>query len=317
LKLESLSSTPIKLFAAVLLALLLGGCSSYVQRIVTLSFSRVAEPIPAAPRSITTPVIPGARLAVSWAGHSTVLIQLHDKLIITDPFFTRTIGMVARRYMHAGLDPSILPKMDFTLVSHIHFDHFSYGSLDMLPKGGELVIPQGALEYTPDLGFKDVNELKPWEAIERDGVRITAVPVQHFTGRYGFDGTWLGALGYTGYVVEYRGMTVFFAGDTGYNPEFFKEIGKRFTVDVAIVPIGPGAGGTGIGGRVHTNPPGALAVLKDVGAKYMLPMHYGTLFYGSDANPTEAMDRLLDIAAREGVTDKIIALKAGEQKVLY
>lgn len=296
--------------------LVLTGCSSYIQRIVTQSMTRMADPIPAPPHMITTPMLPDAKLAVAWAGHATVLIQIGDKLIITDPFFTKTIGLVARRSVRTGLDPTILPKIDFTIVSHIHFDHFNFGSLDMLPKGGELVIPEGALQYTPDFGFKDVNELKPWDFIERDGVRITAVPVQHFTGRYGFDGAWLGTLGYTGYVVEYRGITVFFAGDTGYNPELFKELGRRFRIDVAILPIAPG-GGTGIGGRVHTNPLGALTVFKEVGAKYMLPMHYGTLFYGSDANPTEAIDRLREVATKEGLIDNILDLQMGEQRVIY
>jgi L-ascorbate metabolism protein UlaG (beta-lactamase superfamily) len=306
----------INLTPVFLIALMLTGCNSYVQRIVSQSISRMADPIPVAPHTISTPILPDAQLAVSWVGHATVLIQMHDKLIVTDPFFTNTIGLLARRSALPGLDPGILPKVDFTIISHIHLDHFNFGSLDMLPKGGELVIPQGALQYTPELGFKDVDELKPWEFIERDGVRITAVPVQHFTGRYGFDGAWLGTLGYTGYVVEYRGFVVFFAGDTGYNPEYFKEIGRRFKVDVAIVPIAPG-GGSGIGGRVHVNPAGALTIFKEVGAKYMLPMHHGTLFYGSDANPTEAIDRLRDIATKEGLMDKVLALKIGEQRIIY
>jgi L-ascorbate metabolism protein UlaG (beta-lactamase superfamily) len=224
--------------------------------------------------------------------------------------------MVARRYVRAALDPAILPKVDFTLISHIHFDHFNYGSLDMLPKGGGLVIPFGALEYTPEMGFEEVHELRPWESVVRDGVRITAVPVQHFTGRYGFDGAWLGTTGYTGYVFEYRGRTVFFAGDTGYNPEFFKEIGRRFKIDLAIIPIAPG-GGSNVGGRVHVNPMGALVIFKEVGATYMLPMHFGTLFYGSDANPTEPIDRLKTFAEKEGVWDRVIALEAGQQRILY
>ncbi|HCA79237.1 MAG TPA: hypothetical protein DEP53_05830 [Bacteroidetes bacterium] len=311
-----LKALMLKLGPVVLMVFALSGCSSYIQRIVVQSIGKMTDPIPPAPHMITTPMLPGAQLAVSWVGHATVLIQMHDKLIVTDPFFTNTIGLVARRSVKPGLDPTILTKVDFTIVSHLHFDHFNFGSLDMLPKGGELVIPQGALQYTPDLGFKDVDELKPWEFIERDGVRITAVPVQHFTGRYGFDGAWLGTLGYTGYVVEYRGLVVFFAGDTGYNPEMFKEIGRRFKVDVAIVPIAPG-GGSGIGGRVHVTPIGALTIFKEVGAKYMLPMHHGTLFYGSDANPTEATDRLRDAAAKEGFTDKVIALEMGEQKIIY
>ena len=265
---------------------------------------------------ITTPFLPNAKLAVAWVGHATVLLQIQDKIIITDPFLTNTIGMVVKRSVGPGLDPALLPKVDVTLVSHIHFDHFSYGSLDLLPKNGILAVPLGAAEYTPDFGFQEVHEMKPWDVIEKDGVRVTAVPAQHFTGRYGFDGEWLGELGYTGYVIEYGGYAVFFAGDTGYNPEYFKEIGRRFKIDLALIPIAPGSG-AGVGSRVHVNPLGALMIFKDVGAKYMMPMHYGTLFYGPETNPTEPLDRLKDAAARQGLTDRIIGLQVGEQRVLY
>lgn len=295
--------------------LTLSSCSSYVQRIVVQSLGRIGQPIPAAPRMIATPVLQNTNLAVSWVGHATVLFQIHDKIFITDPFFTSTMGMVVKRYVQPGLEPALLPRVDFTLISHIHFDHFSYGSLDMLPKNGTLTIPQGALQYTPDLGFKEIEEMKPWDVIERDGVRITAVPVQHFTGRYGFDGAWLGNLGYTGYVIEYREYTVFFTGDTGYNPELFKEIGRRFKIDLAILPIAPGSS-SGLGSRIHASPLGALEIFKDVRAKYMMPIHYGTLFYGSDANPREPIDRLREAAASQGLLDKVIGLEIGEQRIL-
>lgn len=294
----------------------LNGCSSYITRIVSQSIESIGDPIPAPGHMIASPVLPNANLAVSWAGHATVLIQIHDKIIVTDPFLTNTLGMVVKRYVKTALDPAILTKVDATVVSHIHFDHFSYGSLDMLPKNGILAVPLGAAEYTPDFGFEEVAELKPWQMIERDGLRITAVPVQHFTGRYGFDGAWLGTLGYTGYVIQYKEFSVFFAGDTGYNPEIFKEIGRRFTIDLAIVPIAPGSSG-GMGSRVHVNPLGALQIFKDVGAKYMMPMHFGTMFYGPTTNPNEPIDLLRQAAANQNLSDRIIALEVGEQRVLY
>jgi N-acyl-phosphatidylethanolamine-hydrolysing phospholipase D len=304
------------LLLCAIIALSLSGCSSYVQRIVFQSLGRLGESVPAPAHMITTPVLQNPTLAVSWVGHATVLIQIHDKIILTDPFLTNTMGLVAKRFVSAGLDPKLLPKVDATVVSHIHFDHFDYGSLDMLPKNGILTVPLGASEYTPDFGFKDVYELKPWEAVESDGLRITAVPAQHFTGRYGFDGAWMGNLGYTGYIVEYEGVTVFFAGDTGYNSELFKEIGRRFKIDLAIVPIAPGSSG-GLGSRIHSNPAGALMIYKDLGARYMMPMHFGTLFYGSDSNPLEPINRLREIAEREGLADKIVGLEIGEQRVVF
>ena len=265
---------------------------------------------------ITTPELQNVKLCVSWVGHATVLIQICDKIIITDPFFTNTIGMVVKRFVKPGLDPSLLTKVDFILISHMHFDHLSYGSLDMLPKNGTLIIPDGIARYVPDFGFNKIEELKPWDVIESDSVRITAVPAQHFTGRYGFDRDWLGDVGYIGYVIEYRGITVFFAGDTGYDPEFFKEIGRRFKIDLALIPIAPSSG-NGIGSRVHVGPLGALTIFKDVGAKFMMPIHFGTILFGSNANPEAPLEQLRALAASEGISDQIVGLEVGEQRILY
>ena len=265
---------------------------------------------------ITTPVLSDVNLAVGWVGHATVLIQIRDKIILTDPLFTNSIGMLVKRFVKPGLDPSILPKVDFTLISHMHFDHFSYGSLEEIPKNGDLFIPDGLARYTPDFGFKEVELMKPWQVFEEDSVRITAVPVQHFNGRYGFDGAWLGTLGYTGYVLEYKGIVVFFAGDTGYNPELFKEIGRRFKIDLALIPISPG-GGSGVGSQVHASPLGAVKICEDVGARFMVPIHFATMAYGAPPNAAAQLDMLHDAAFQEGVADRVVALQIGEQKVLF
>ena len=300
----------------IILLLLFYGCSSYIQRTVWQSLTTIGEPVPSPPHMITTPVFQNVKLAVSWVGHATVLIQIYNKIIITDPLFTNTIGMVVKRFVKPGLEPSLITNVDFTLISHMHFDHLSYGSLDMLPKNGTLLIPYGIARYVPDFGFMKTEELQPWEFIENDSVRITAVPAQHFTGRYGFDRDWMGDIGYTGYVVEYRGVVVFFAGDTGYNSEFFKEIGSRFKIDLAIIPIAPSSG-NGLGSQVHVGPLGALTIFKDVGAAFMMPIHFGTLLFGSTANPNGPLEQLRVIAAREGISNRIVGLEAGEQRIIY
>lgn len=303
------------LFLIALLSLTLAGCSSWASRMAARSISRIGDPIDPPPRMITTPVLNDPELAVAWPGHATVLVQIRDKIFLTDPLFTNTVGMILKRLVKPALDPATLPKVDFTLVSHTHFDHFSFGSLDMLPKNGQLVIPLGALPYTPDLGFREIRELKPWETVEEGGVRITAVPVQHFSGRYGLDNAWMRDRGYTGYVIEYAGKTVFFGGDTGYHPELFKEIGRRFKIDLAILPIFPGAL-TGPGGRIHVGPGGALMIFQDLGAELMVPMHHRTIAYSSDAPPTEAIESLREQAAALGISHRIIDLDIGEQRIL-
>jgi L-ascorbate metabolism protein UlaG (beta-lactamase superfamily) len=299
----------------LILLLLLSGCSGYMQRMVTQSIGRIGESIPSPSQMITTPILPNANLAVGWIGHATVLIQIHDKIIITDPLFTNTIGMLVKRFVKPGLDPAILPKVDFTLISHMHFDHFSFGSLEEIPKNGILVIPNGLADYTPEFGFKETVMLQPWQSIEDDSVRITAVPVQHFNGRYGFDRAWLGETGYTGYIIEYRGIVVFFAGDTGYNPELFKEIGRRFKIDLALIPIAPGGGG--FGSYVHVSPLGAVKIFEDVGAKYMMPIHFGSMTYGSAPDAAGRLEALHEAAEQEGVANRVIVLQVGEQRVVF
>ncbi len=302
-------------FLSLLLFLFLSGCSPMVGRFMAKSVNQFSRPVEPIREKITHPVLSNVELSVLWVGHATMLIQIGDKVFLTDPLFTKTVGMVMKRSVEPGIDPLSLKTLDFVLVSHTHFDHFSYGSLDMLPRDASLILPLGALAYTPDFSFRHLQELKPWESLEEDGVRITAVPVQHFSGRYGFDILWMKKKGYTGYVVEYQGITVFFGGDTGYHPELFKEIGRKFNIDLALLPIGP-IEPRDFMERNHVDPLQALLIFEDVGARIMIPMHHRTLDQGFDPSPTYAIEQLQSLADARGLAERIISLEIGEQRIL-
>ena len=274
---------------------------------------RIGDPVVIVPHKEHTPVVERTGLSVLWAGHATVLIQIEDKIFLTDPLFTTTAGMLSKRYIEPGIEPASLSRVDYTLISHLHFDHFSFGSLDMLPADGTLLIPFGVLAYTPDLDFRQIRELNPWESLEEDGVKITAVPVQHFSGRYGIDIPWMRDRGYTGYVIEYHGRTVFVGGDTGYHPALFKDIGQRFSIDLAIVPIAP------IEPRdfmrfAHVEPAEALQIFADVKATYMVPMHHRTLLQGFDPSETFPVEQLQALAEKQGIREQVIVLEIGERR---
>lgn len=300
-------------FLVALLAAWALGCNSVPARFVGKAVERIGDPVLPAPHKEQGPVVARTGLSVLWAGHATVLIQIEDKIFLTDPLFTTTAGMLSKRYVEAGLDPASLGRVDYTLISHLHFDHFSFGSLDMLPHGGTLLVPLGVLAYTPDLGFREIREMDPWESLEEAGVRITAVPVQHFSGRYGIDIPWMRNRGYTGYVIEYRGKTVFVAGDTGYHPALFKTIGARFTIDLALLPIAP------IEPRDfmrfgHVEPAEALQIFADVNAKFMVPMHHRTLLQGFDPTEAYAVEQLEALAGHQGIHERVVVLEIGERR---
>ena len=172
------------------------------------------------------------------------------------------------------------------------------------------------MEFIPEFGFRDLRELGPWESTVVDSITITAVPVQHFSGRYGIDRAWTDGIGYTGYVLEYAGITVYFAGDTGWHDRSFKEVGERFRIDLAIIPIGPGDSPR-VGGRIHVEPGGALQIFEEVRARFLLPMHHGTVPYTSDGPPNASITTLRDLVRQRGLGDRLIDLEIGEQRVLY
>jgi L-ascorbate metabolism protein UlaG (beta-lactamase superfamily) len=223
--------------------------------------------------------------------------------------------MISKRRIETGILPSSIDKLDYILISHIHFDHLNYRSLSMLPKSATMILPEGGAEYTPEFGFSEYQEMNPWATFEADGVRITAVPVRHFNGRYGFDGAWSNYNTFTGYVIEYKGTTVFFAGDTGYDPEKFKEIARKFAIDVAFIPIAPIEPHEFMK-RVHADPEEALQIFADIQAKIMIPIHHRTFVQGLDSSLNNAQNQLKQLIIEQHLEDRVLILSVGEQKVL-
>jgi N-acyl-phosphatidylethanolamine-hydrolysing phospholipase D len=296
-------------------SLITTGCNFFMTRFIAKSF----EQLPVSPDTVVAkiehPVFPQVGLSVLWIGHATCLIQIGDKVFLTDPIFTNTAGMISKRRIEPGILPSSIDRLDYILISHIHFDHLSYGNLSLLPKTATMLLPPGGGEYTPEFGFSEYREMNAWTTFEADGVRITAVPVKHFNGRYGFDVAWLDHHTYTGYVIEYQGQTVFFAGDTGYDPEMFREIGRKFTIDIALIPIAP-VEPRDFMMRVHIDPKEALQIFEDVGAKFMIPIHHRTFVQGLDSTLTYAQDQLKRLVSERHIEDRVMILGIGEQRIL-
>jgi len=271
---------------------------------------RTPEPVQS---RIATPQRPDARLAALWIGHATVLVQLDDKFILTDPVFTRFVGGVSPRLVEPGIAPENLPPVDAVLVSHRHFDHLSTGSFPLIERKLAIVLtPPGAAADVPR-GPYSVIELPAWQVWERDGLRITAVPVQHSGGRIADADSH--AQAFTGFVVEYHGMVVFFAGDTAYDAATFQAIAARFpSIDLALMPIGPITPEADMLPH-HLNPAQALAASHMLRARHMLPIHFAT-FINSFDQPGEveaAFGKAL--AARSVNLPEAALLRIGEQRV--
>jgi N-acyl-phosphatidylethanolamine-hydrolysing phospholipase D len=297
-----------------LLALLLttiGGC--FPTRIVgrnALAYFSTPRPVP---NKITKPVRVDARLAVLWIGHASMLIQIDDRVILADPLLTSTVGLLTRRLVEPGILAENIPKCDAVIVSHLHQDHLSYATLDEIaPKVKTLIVPDGGLVYVPNYPFPAV-ELARWSRWEDRGLTITAVPVRHSGFRYGADDAWLTS--FTGYVIDYHGIRVYFGGDTAYDRDAFRETRARFpNIDLAILPIAPGRPHSFMKNK-HEDPEEALQAFVDLGAERMIPMHFDTFVNGDDefGEPGKV---LRAAAVRRHLSDRVDILAIGEQRVV-
>lgn len=257
---------------------------------------------------------PDARLAVTWLGHATALVQMDDRFVLTDPLLQDSVGQLTVRRQEVGMDPVDLPPLDVVVVSHMHFDHLSLGSLDAIEgKTRRLFIPRGGLVFVPNYDF-EVRELGGWASFEDRGMRVTAVPVKHVGFRYGLDAAWMTET-FTGYVFEYHGLTVYFAGDTAYDGARFRATASRFPhIDLALLPIAP-IHPRSFMERTHVDPGEALRAFDDLGANVMIPIHYDTLVNGFDA-PGEARETLERVARDRGLSARVHVVPVGGQDVV-
>lgn len=300
------------ILALVAAAVPMSGC------LYTRAAGRAASSLFESPRKVskkeTTATDPSARLSMIWVGHATAIVQMDDKVILTDPVFTSTVGQLSKRLVEPGFEAENLPPVDAVVVSHLHFDHFSLGSLSKIEsKVRTLFLPPGGVTYLTDFGFPVV-ELRPWQAWEKDGLRVTAVPVDHVGWRYGIDDAWM-TESFTGYVFEYHGLSVYFGGDTAYDQKNFVEAGQRFpSLDLALLPIGPIEPHSFMR-RLHMDPPEAVQAFLDLGARRMVPIHYDT-FVNSTDNPGDAL-RALEAAKKSwSLGDReILPVEIGPRRV--
>lgn len=240
---------------------------------------------------------------VTWVGHASFLLQFADHSVMVDPNWARWHGFV-KRLREPGLPLKAIPELDLVLVSHAHFDHLHKPSLKVLQARGGIVVPRGSANLVRRLGFPAVHEMKVWDAIEYNNLNVIHTPSHHWGARYLHDIH----RDYGGYLVESGGKSVFHCGDSAWF-DGFAEIGRRHqNIDVALMPIG--AYDAPSGRDVHLNPEEAVRAFAELGAKVMIPMHYGTFPLGNEPIG-EPVERLLMEADRLGISEKILIPEEG------
>jgi L-ascorbate metabolism protein UlaG (beta-lactamase superfamily) len=253
---------------------------------------------------LRTPPAPGEGARVTWIGHATFLVQLDGLTFITDPVLSDALPGFVRRNVAPGVRLEDLPRVDAALVSHSHYDHLDLPTLARLR--APVYAGLGLRRYLEREGLVCA-ELGWWRSARLGGVTITFVPSQHWSRRGVAD---TNRTLWGGFVLQGSSATVYHSGDTAYFAGF-REIGRRFPIDAALLPIGA-YDPEWFMRRQHVTPEDALRAFQDLGARTFFAMHWGT-FKLTDEPLDEPPRRLEAERARLGIpAERVRVLAIGE-----
>jgi L-ascorbate metabolism protein UlaG (beta-lactamase superfamily) len=256
--------------------------------------------------------------SITWLGHASFLIRTGGKVILTDPFLTDLASPVPfagpRRFVPPGIAIPDLPPIDILVVSHNHYEHLDAETVETLPNKAriDVVVPLGLGDFFRERGYEKVHEVDWHQSVQLDAVTVTGLPVIHFSRRGLFDRNetlWMGA------AITSPGQRLFFSGDTGYGP-VFSEIGERYgPFDAAMIAIGAYEPRS-IMKPVHVNPEEAVRLGRDIGARRLIGMHWGTIVLTEEPLFEPPVRFRAAAEAAEYDDDETWVLKIGESREL-
>ena len=257
--------------------------------------------------------------SITWLGHATFLIRINGMTILTDPFLTEFASPLwefgPRRYVQPGISLDNLPPIDIIVVSHNHLDHLDAETVESL-QGKEKIhvfVPLGLKDFFKDKGYKNIQDLDWGESTSYSGIKLTALPVVHFSGRGLNDKN---KTLWCSWSILSQSEKIYFSGDTSYSSTIFKNIGKENgPYDLAILSIGAYKTRK-YGPASHLTPEEAVDVALDIKSNVAVAMHWGTISL-SDEPPWEPPVRFKQAAKNSGMSsDQVWVMKIGETRLL-
>jgi L-ascorbate metabolism protein UlaG (beta-lactamase superfamily) len=248
----------------------------------------------------------------SCLGHSTVLLNLFGALVLTDPVFSRRVGigippfvLGPKRHYAPALRPKEFRAPDLILLSHAHFDHLDVWSLRKFKRTTPIITARSTADILRFHGFRNIHELEWGQTLTittpAGPVQITALEVAHWGARMMRDVH----RGYNGYLLERGGHRICFAGDTAVTHAFARLFKPANPVDLMLMPIG--AYDPWI--RAHCSPEQAVAMAREAGATALVPIHHETFKLSNE--PMDEPARRLRAALANG-SPRLLATHVGE-----
>ena len=246
-----------------------------------------------------------------WLGHSTVLLRIGGKTILTDPILSKRSSPFSfigpkRTISQLPITAEQLPPIDAVVISHDHYDHLDYATIRKLrSKTTKFFVPLGVAAHLRKWGVRQsqIAELDWWDSTEFKGMQLTCTPARHFSGRRigdRYKTLW------ASWVIDSHGTKIFLSGDTGYGPHF-KQIGEAYgPFDLTLMECGQY---NELWSNIHMFPEQTVQAHQDLRGKRLLPIHWGAFVLA--LHPWADSVQRAEKAAR-AANVSLLAVKVGE-----
>ncbi|SDE05730.1 L-ascorbate metabolism protein UlaG, beta-lactamase superfamily [Niabella drilacis] len=210
-----------------------------------------------------------------WFGHSSYFLQLEGKRFLVDPVFSGYASPF-RNSVRAfpgtnHYQAAAMPDIDVLFISHDHWDHLDYRTVQQLrPKVKKVICGLGVARHFEYWGWsrEKLVEKNWYDQVDLgEGCTVTLTPARHFSGRLFSRNISL----WTSFVLQTPALKIFLGGDSGYGSHF-KEIGALLgPFDLAILECGqynqqwP---------YIHSLPREILPEALELKAQRVLPVHH-------------------------------------------
>ncbi|MBS1533099.1 MAG: MBL fold metallo-hydrolase [Bacteroidetes bacterium] len=241
-------------------------------------------------------------LRITWMGHSSLLIEIDGKRILTDPVWSERASFLSfmgpKRFFTPPLPLEDLPPLDAVLISHDHYDHLDKQTIKFFAgKEIDFYCSLGVKQYLERWGIDAtcITEMDWGDSVLIGGdLVVTAAPARHFSGRGILDrNTTL----WSSFVIHGPAHNIFYGADSGWFPGF-KDIGDAFgPFDLTMLEIG--AYGK-YWPDIHMGPDHAANAHLALRGKLMMPIHWGT-FNLSTHDWFEPIERLQQYAEERSI----------------
>ena len=189
---------------------------------------------------------------LTWLGHAAWLITTGQQTILVDPFLDDSPTAPLKS---ADVSP------DYLLVSHGHFDHVADAAKIAIRTGATVAANFEICTWLEKQGVKKTEPMNIGGGIALPFGRVQMTPALHSSTLP--DGASGGNAG--GFLLTLADGKIYFACDTALFSDMH-QIGEQ-GIDLAVLPIGD---------RFTMGPDDALAAVKLIAPRRVVPSHYNT-----------------------------------------